>query len=296
MAQLYRKTALDKISSPEQLDKTLKITSPLSWLVLIGLTVIVVISVIWSIVGRIPETITAQGVLAEPNGVCSVFAKEPGTVVEVSVDNGDEIGMGTPVLIYRTDSGDEVTLISDQSGTVYRVLTEKGKRIQKGEEVLRVSPSVTNRALVAVCYTTEEETKKIRDKVDAVRGTSKDVKARVEVAGIDSQKYGYMEARVFTIDSAQTTDTDNGERWSEVLGAGNTLLNSLKERQATTAIVCEFYYRDPAAQVGQRWSNEKGYTQAIQPGDKVSIKIVTSEVAPIKKLFQKLDEIWGGEK
>ena len=46
MAQIYRKTALDKISSPEQLDKSLKITSPLSWLVLLGLTLIVIVAVI----------------------------------------------------------------------------------------------------------------------------------------------------------------------------------------------------------------------------------------------------------
>ncbi len=296
MAQIYRKTALDKISSPEQLDKSLKITSPLSWLVLIGLTLIVVVVIIWSIVGRIPETITTQGILVEPNGVCSIFAKESGTVVEVSVDSGDSVSIGTPVLIYRTDSGQDEVLYSDQSGSVYRVLTEKGKRILKGEEVYRITPSVYNKELVAVCYATAEDVKKVRDKVDTIRGTTKNVKARVEVAGIDTQKYGYLEARVFTIDSAQTTDMDNGERWTEVLGAGNTLLNTLRESRATTAIICEFDFKDRGSRTGIRWSNEKGYTQTINSGDKVTVKIVTSEVAPIKKLFQKLDEIWGGEK
>ena len=161
MAQIYRKTALDKISSPEQLDKSLKITSPLSWLVLIGLTLIVVVVIIWSIVGRIPETITTQGILVEPNGVCSIFAKESGTVVEVSVDSGDSVSIGTPVLIYRTDSGQDEVLYSDQSGSVYRVLTEKGKRILKGEEVYRITPSVYNKELVAVCYATAEDVKKV---------------------------------------------------------------------------------------------------------------------------------------
>jgi hypothetical protein len=296
MAQIYRKTALDKISSPEQLDKSLKITSPLSWLVLVGLTLIVVVVVIWSIVGRIPETITTQGVLVEPNGVCSIFAKESGTVVEVSMDSGDQVSIGTPVLIYRTDSGQEEVLYSDQGGNVYRVLTEKGKRILKGEEVLRISPAVSNRELVAVCYASTEDAKKIRDKVEDVRGTTTDVKARVEVKGIDTQKYGYLEARVFTIDSAQTTDRDNGERWNEVLGANNTLMNKLKGNEATTAIICEFYFKDRALCTGLLWSNEKGYTRTISSGDEVIVKIVASELHPYEKLFQKLSEIWRGEK
>ena len=86
MAQIYRKTALDKISSPEQLDKTLKITSPLSWLVLIGVTLIVVVGVIWSFMGSMEETITLEGVLVEPNGVCSVFAEESGKLMEIKPD------------------------------------------------------------------------------------------------------------------------------------------------------------------------------------------------------------------
>ena len=58
MAELYRKSALERISSPEQLDKALKVTSPMSWLALLALTVIVIVTLIWSIVGTIPVTVT----------------------------------------------------------------------------------------------------------------------------------------------------------------------------------------------------------------------------------------------
>ena len=36
MAELYRKSALERISSPDQLDTMLKISSPISWLALVG--------------------------------------------------------------------------------------------------------------------------------------------------------------------------------------------------------------------------------------------------------------------
>ena len=66
MSQLYRKTALEKISSPEQLDKTLKLTSPISWLTLLGITLILTVALVWSIVGTVSETITAFGIISSP--------------------------------------------------------------------------------------------------------------------------------------------------------------------------------------------------------------------------------------
>lgn len=293
MAQIYRKTAMDKISSPEQLDKALKITSPFSWLALVGLTLIVVVVVIWSIVGRIPETITAQGILTEPKGVCSVFAKESGKVIEVCVDKEQPVHIGTPVLIYETDGGAEETIYSDQPGTVYSVLATKDKRIIKGEEVLRISPRVTNKELVAVCYVKETDAAKIRKRVENVRENGGAVSAWVTLDEEDSQR-GHMEARVFTLDGAGTTDDGNSERWAEVLGKGSSLMSEVKNAGANTAVVCEFEF-DPETGAGQRWSNSKG-KQPISAGQRVKVQIVIKEIAPIKKLFQKLDEIWGGKK
>ena len=74
MAELYRKSALERISSPEQLDKALKVTSPMSWLALLAVTLIVVVTVIWSIVGTIPVTVTTSGVISSAVSTCFSFA------------------------------------------------------------------------------------------------------------------------------------------------------------------------------------------------------------------------------
>ena len=42
MADLYRKSSLDKLSNPEQLDRMIKISSPLSWLALIAVLLVIV--------------------------------------------------------------------------------------------------------------------------------------------------------------------------------------------------------------------------------------------------------------
>ena len=49
MANIYRKTALDKLSLPEQLDKAITVISPSFWIAIIGLGVILLIALLWSI-------------------------------------------------------------------------------------------------------------------------------------------------------------------------------------------------------------------------------------------------------
>ena len=85
MAQLYRKSALDKISSPEQLDKALTVTSPMSWIALAAVTFIIVVTVIWSFVGTIPVTVTTSGIVASPVSTNAVFNPESGKITAMQV-------------------------------------------------------------------------------------------------------------------------------------------------------------------------------------------------------------------
>jgi hypothetical protein len=63
MADLYRKSALERLSSPEQLDKAITVSAPSSWLALLGITALVVTVIIWSVFGKLPTTITATGIV-----------------------------------------------------------------------------------------------------------------------------------------------------------------------------------------------------------------------------------------
>jgi len=62
MAELFRKSSLEKLSSPEQLDKAITVSTPVSWLALIGITVIIGAVVVWSILGSLPTIVSAQGI------------------------------------------------------------------------------------------------------------------------------------------------------------------------------------------------------------------------------------------
>jgi hypothetical protein len=62
-SNIFRKEALERLSSPEQLDQLMQIVSPRSWLPLTALGGLLACGLVWSFVGRIPVTTTGQGVM-----------------------------------------------------------------------------------------------------------------------------------------------------------------------------------------------------------------------------------------
>lgn len=277
MADLYRKSSLERISSPEQLDKVIKVTSPMSWLFLIGITLIVIVTVVWSIVGTIPVTITTPGIISSPVGSNAVYIEEAGTIVSVRVRAGDEIHLGDPVLTYKNSANEIVTIYSDQVGTVASLVVKKDDSLSPGSEVIRVIPTSQSPQIV-VCYVTLANAKKLE------RG----MQVNVSLDSLDSQSYGSMVARIVNIDTHATSTSG----MSAVIGSGNNLDSTFTKDGAVVAVACELY-PDSGTASGYYWSNEKGATVTVTNGSLVTAKIITEEVAPITKLFSKISELWG---
>jgi HlyD family secretion protein len=91
---LFRKSALDKLSSPEQLDVMLQVTSPMGWISLAGIGIVLVFAVVWSIVGKIPTLVEGQGILIRGAEVSDITASAQGRINELTVKAGDRIEAG----------------------------------------------------------------------------------------------------------------------------------------------------------------------------------------------------------
>ena len=92
--KLLRKAAIEKLSSPEQLDMAMRVTSPMGWVALLAIGAALVAGIVWSIVGRIPERVDAQGELLRGDRVGAVTAIANGRVKEILVALGDEVEAG----------------------------------------------------------------------------------------------------------------------------------------------------------------------------------------------------------
>jgi HlyD family secretion protein len=91
---LFRKSALDKLSSPEQLDVMLQVTSPMGWIALAGTGLVLAFALVWSIIGKIPIIVEGQGILIRGAAVFDVTASAQGRINELTVKPGDRIEAG----------------------------------------------------------------------------------------------------------------------------------------------------------------------------------------------------------
>ncbi len=107
---LFRKSALDKISSLDQLDQTMKVVKPSDFIAVIAMGIIIVAALVWSIVGSIPESVSGMGVMISSDEVVSVKYSNQGAVKNVFVQRGDYIKNGEIIArIERTDMLDQIT-------------------------------------------------------------------------------------------------------------------------------------------------------------------------------------------
>lgn len=100
---MFRKAAIDKVSSPEQLDLMMQVTSPMGWLALATIGVILVVVGIWSVVGSIPDLVEGQGVLLRGERLYEVKAGVSGTLTKIDVAPDVDISAGQVVAIISRD-------------------------------------------------------------------------------------------------------------------------------------------------------------------------------------------------
>lgn len=102
--EIFRSVALERLSSPEQLDQLMQVTTPRGWLLLIGVAALLVTAATWSVFGSVPERIDGQGILIRSGGVLEVEAPGEGRVTDVAVRVGDNVTEGQVVArIQRQD-------------------------------------------------------------------------------------------------------------------------------------------------------------------------------------------------
>jgi HlyD family secretion protein len=100
---IFRKVALERLSSPEQLDQLMQVTNPQGWLALAGLWGLLAAALLWGVYGRIPTEVSGEGILFQ-GGVSDLVAPSAGQIEEVQVAVGDVIQKGDVVAKIHQES------------------------------------------------------------------------------------------------------------------------------------------------------------------------------------------------
>lgn len=94
---IFRKAALDKLSSPEQLDQLIRITNPMGWIAVFGIGCLLAATLSWGVVGSIPVKVVGEGLLTRSGGVFEIVSETGGRIANVYFEPGDYVREGMMV-------------------------------------------------------------------------------------------------------------------------------------------------------------------------------------------------------
>ncbi len=274
MAQLFRKSSIERLSSPEQLDKSIVVTSPMSWTVLIGIALIIVCFVAWAICGTMPTTLEARGIVSNGIYTNSIYSDLSGSITEVLVNEGQTVEDGT-ILLKIEDANKQIhEVMADTKCKITKVCVNTGETVNYTDELFGISP-VSNSDAFVVFYVGVEQIPSVSVGMDVV----------VNMPAFDNQKYGHMKGNIVALDSCAAST----ESIRRILGTNEDVIEYLgMAGQPMVAVTCKLE-KDADSANGFFWSNDKGEELSVNYGNIVNVKIIMDEQAPITKLIPGLE-------
>lgn len=274
MADFFRKSSIEKLSNPEQLDRSIKISSPMSWLALIGVFLVIIATLIWSIVGVLPTTQSTYGILVNSESSSAFYSNKSGSVTNIYKKPGDKVSKGDDIIKIKSSDGKEYIIETDSDGTITELLVDYYSEIYSGTEIARFTPAISQNNVV-VCFVPLMEAKQLKAGMEVILYPS----------SVDSRKYGHMEAEIFSVSKFSV----NASNLKYVVGSDNLIADQFVNNGPIISVICKIK-TDSSSNSGYYWSTENGKNLTVSNGTLMSAKIVIDECAPITKLFNNLKE------
>lgn len=313
--KIFRKVSIDRLSSPEQLDKMITVTSPKTWFVLIATGLILVTVIVWSITGSLTTNVEAQGMLVKSGGIIDITSSENGQISDIKVLPGDTIKKGD--IIARLDQSelvDEITelteqaeflkesstdlaelnstnkkikelksklqsstvVISQEEGRVIEVISKVGDIITPGTVVIRIVKEGEGvKDLIAVLYVPIEYGKSLAPGMEA----------RISPSTVNKEEYGYILARIVSVSEyAVTVNTAQHKLGSYELA--EEYVGSIACLEVQVDLVT-----DEQTESGYRWSTLSGPPNRIENGTVCSASVILNRQRPIELLIPKIKKL-----
>jgi hypothetical protein len=150
---IFRKVALDRLSSPEQLDLLMRVTSPRSWLAFLGLTILVATAVYWGIFGYIPLQQTAPAALITTGGIKNIIGVDNGQLYAWHVEPGQTVTKNQIIAeILPLGQNAPVPVRSLYDGRILSLNGAVGQMVQAGDSLANLQFVGADVRLEAILY------------------------------------------------------------------------------------------------------------------------------------------------
>jgi len=94
MKEIFRDEALQKASSPDQIDDLMHIIQPRVWISVLAVLFLIIITILWGFLGNIPTRVNGAGIILRSDMVGGIYANGNGELVAISVLEGDVVSKG----------------------------------------------------------------------------------------------------------------------------------------------------------------------------------------------------------
>ena len=306
---IYREITLKKLSSPEQLDQLIRLTSPKAWLAMVAIWLIILVFIIWSFVGSIPAKLEGTGILLNNAGVYSLNSESQGQITDVRFENGDMVKKGD--IIARVDQPylvEEINSLLDNlnsmevdneeyskdyvqlkaqiaqlqeellyrsritspiSGRIIDINIHKGSIIDQGYKVATLDEYSSTVRLEAVIYVSAQQGGKIKPGMEA----------QIIPSIVNKEEYGYMVGRVVSVSDYPATS----QAMLATLGS-EELVAMLMGEGVPVQVKIDLTPNDQTVS-GYKWSSYSGPPIVIPSGTLVQGAVIISREKPVTKII-----------
>ena len=280
MSEIYRKSSLERLSSPEQLDKMIKVTSPLSWLTLLGAVVIIVAVIIWSVFGRLPQKVDISGVFISSNRIVTLNAPIRGVIKNMYAAVGDSVKSGDTIVSIADSngssgsSGSSGSIKAISSGILTSINYHIGDFVFPTDEIAKLmiineEGLTSTNEMEILCYVPISVGKNLKTGMDVM----------VAPDNISEQEFGNL---IGTVKSISGDIISTNEMMTRL---GSEILASTFQQQGPVLEVVVKLEEDEGTESGFMWSNKNGDNVIITSGTMITARVIIKSEAPIVKLL-----------
>ena len=289
---MFRKKALDTVSSPEQLDQHVRITRPSVWVIMIAVISLIVGAGIWACTAEMTQGFEISSAILWPaSGVNYSLSRTSGTVEDVLVHDGDYVSEGFIIAnipnvelldkIANTPEGLALDALRYEYAATSLVKAQADSYVQN---VVYKNNEVELNQIVSACLPMDQiaGTKEILAYVpySVANGLLEGTEVQVSPAIAPREQYGYIKGVISSIGTV-TVDDETIEKTM-----GTTQYKQLMNIDATCVEVRIKLYLDDTSYNGYMWSNDKGkLVPGITVGTACTAKVVQGRIKPINLLF-----------
>ena len=310
-SQIFSQEALDKLRSPEKLDTMLPITTPISWMALTAILVLLFSVVLWSIFGAFTVKADGMGLIMDSAGVLNISHVATGKISRLYVKPGMEIKKGNLIahMEQATQSADTrmaqygmglassdrdamnrayqynakeyqqtvaEDIYSDYDGIIDEVMVDEGSMISAGNPICSVRITQNRDELTGLLYIPVDKGKRVEPGMTI----------QLAPNGVDVSQSGSLIGVVRTVSQYPVT----AQGIQQHLGNLQLAQFILQAQQGAVMEIAFDLVKDADSESGYLWTSKVGEHKPITAGSFCTGSIIIERKPPIEKVFYKLSQ------